>query len=911
MKKILLSLMMAMTAFIASAQTIGEQMYLYHGDRVINGFIPSDIDSITWSYYDKDSVLYDEIVSQLIHTSDSVYLYPINEIDSVSFVRPTTIYKEGTVVLEGEIRQYIVSSDGFNLTLSSNTPSRLMPKVGDRLVSMSPDNQFPYYFAGEVLKKTSTDEGILLTCDTLEFEDVVEQFADIIQAGSLSDEEGVESRKRQSPNHASTPWIPLSLPSFSNSHEFDIDIRPIPEIEKIESEIKVGSGVEFSIVPKAKAKLTWFIKGGLFVSGIMVMDNSFSWTHHFCGGVDVHKEKSFLPTPAQGLIGTSPFGWYLDVGWFASLSGSLVWKNTIEKKTRTVLSFIYDRVHPENNMAKKTNRLLSDTDDISGKLYGDITAEGGLYAEAGVSLVRKEVVKVGARVSIGVRGEVSNLRLWEGIDNASKSPEFYDNIKDIEIGLTPFIRLGGVWGVAEGLPIGLSGDFLTTDIVPFKKHTYHAVPSFVDFKAERIENQKTTVQAYAALQHQVLLPVGVGFTAYNNERKRVSTGYLSKNYSFLNQFPSASLELKNVPTNSKYLVSPMIKLFGYEVMASPEVELPIEFPVEITNFKVKISEYKDNEFYNNGSYYDYAYYAATTVVLKNNEGIANWGYVYEDPNGKPARISLKSFGTSYTDTRYAYYRNTKQSTVTLYPFVQYEGDSGYYYGEKQTFELIYKSPCPDSNHPHMIDLGFPSGTKWACCNVGADTPEGYGGYYAWGETEEKDVYDEATYQFYIKVVEAEDEDGNLYWVDDYGNKYDDDDNVFYGDGEYYYYQNIGNSICGTQYDVAHVKWGGSWQMPSLEHIKELINNCSFTSSQAGIGVWFTGPNGNSVLLPYALNKEGSGRADQYVPGIYRTGTQNPNYSDFPYVLSFFGSSYIEWDATYLNTTGFPVRPVAK
>ena len=51
----------------------------------------------------------------------------------------------------------------------------------------------------------------------------------------------------------------------------------------------------------------------------------------------------------------------------------------------------------------------------------------------------------------------------------------------------------------------------------------------------------------------------------------------------------------------------------------------------------------------------------------------------------------------------------------------------------------YKT-CPDDKHPHMIDLGLPSGTKWACCNVGADTPESYGSYYAWGETEEKDVF---------------------------------------------------------------------------------------------------------------------------------------------------------------------------
>ena len=49
--------------------------------------------------------------------------------------------------------------------------------------------------------------------------------------------------------------------------------------------------------------------------------------------------------------------------------------------------------------------------------------------------------------------------------------------------------------------------------------------------------------------------------------------------------------------------------------------------------------------------------------------------------------------------------------------------------------------CPDDNHPHDIDLGLPSGTMWACCNVGAQKPYERGGYYAWGETEEKDSYD--------------------------------------------------------------------------------------------------------------------------------------------------------------------------
>ena len=57
----------------------------------------------------------------------------------------------------------------------------------------------------------------------------------------------------------------------------------------------------------------------------------------------------------------------------------------------------------------------------------------------------------------------------------------------------------------------------------------------------------------------------------------------------------------------------------------------------------------------------------------------------------------------------------------------------------------FYTACPDENHPHLIALGLPSGTKWACCNVNTDYPENqspsnYGGFYAWGETETKSIY---------------------------------------------------------------------------------------------------------------------------------------------------------------------------
>ena len=135
--------------------------------------------------------------------------------------------------------------------------------------------------------------------------------------------------------------------------------------------------------------------------------------------------------------------------------------------------------------------------------------------------------------------------------------------------------------------------------------------------------------------------------------------------------------------------------------------------------------------------------------------------------------------------------------------------------------MVNAQSCPDDNHPHAIDLGLPSGTKWACCNVGADKPEAYGGYYAWGEIKEKSVYNEENYDYFDNLK-----------------------------GKYIY---IGNTISGTNYDVAYVKWGESWAMPTLEQVKELLNNSTSTrTTMNGVnGYKITGSNGGNIFLPEA------------------------------------------------------------
>ena len=191
--------------------------------------------------------------------------------------------------------------------------------------------------------------------------------------------------------------------------------------------------------------------------------------------------------------------------------------------------------------------------------------------------------------------------------------------------------------------------------------------------------------------------------------------------------------------------------------------------------------------------------------------------------------------------------------------------------------------CPDNNHPHMIDLGLPSGTKWACCNVGADKPETNGGYYAWGETEEKEVYSWSTY--------------------------------IHCDGSFSTCHDLGSNISGTEYDVAHVKWGGEWQMPTINQIKELINNCDYeqiTINKVKVGK-FTGVNDNSIILPlsgyhYADHINSLGKYGSYWAGNM---ARNYSYSAYTLMIDLLGGFWEDYSNNCVTrrSDGLPVRPV--
>ena len=144
-------------------------------------------------------------------------------------------------------------------------------------------------------------------------------------------------------------------------------------------------------------------------------------------------------------------------------------------------------------------------------------------------------------------------------------------------------------------------------------------------------------------------------------------------------------------------------------------------------------------------------------------------------------------------------------------------------------DIILKGQ-PAVSTKDWVDLGLPSGTLWATCNVGANSPEEYGDYFAWGETFSKDYYDWTTYKWCI---------GGMDGITKYS----------YGVNGFADFK----SELEPEDDVAYVHWGPSWRMPTLAQQDELREHCTWTwTTLNGVnGCLVTGPNGNSIFLPAA------------------------------------------------------------
>ena len=219
---------------------------------------------------------------------------------------------------------------------------------------------------------------------------------------------------------------------------------------------------------------------------------------------------------------------------------------------------------------------------------------------------------------------------------------------------------------------------------------------------------------------------------------------------------------------------------------------------------------------------------------------------------------------------------TELSQNTTYYVRAYAVDeTGVFYGEEVSFTTLEEGG--NTVEYETVDLGLPSGVKWATFNVGATVPEQYGDYFAWGETSPKGEYlEENSIAFNVAMEDIS------------------------GD---------------PQYDAATANWGDGWRMPTKEEIMELVDNCEWEWVQIkGVyGAKLIGPNGNSIFFPAAGYRGWSTLFDSGSAGYYWGSTPSSYDDKSSYGFHYYHENGFEnmYGTNFYRYFGRTVRPVAE
>lgn len=191
-----------------------------------------------------------------------------------------------------------------------------------------------------------------------------------------------------------------------------------------------------------------------------------------------------------------------------------------------------------------------------------------------------------------------------------------------------------------------------------------------------------------------------------------------------------------------------------------------------------------------------------------------------------------------------------------------------------TLYAQWRALSGSKNGHDYIDLGLPSGTLWATCNIGANEPEIYGDFFAWGEVSGKSSYSWSNYRYC---------NGDFNSLTKYCS--------MASSGNNGYTDNL--TILEPTDDAATSNWGQGWRMPTADEIRELRDNCvmQWTIQKGTKGFLFTGPNGNKIFLPAAGYYFDSDHEDLGIGGYYWSSTLGPGMSGYSWLFYFHSEGY--------------------
>lgn len=786
MKEIFLIIFLQ-ASYVCGVFAQNKAMYIYRNDGEFNAFLKNEIDSITYSHYDLDGLYHDDFQSQNIHTKDSVYRIPIYAIDSVSFVTPEIKYAPKVRKID-DIIPYLQSVDGMILHFSRFLPQELCPKIGDVLLFENFEHEyFPSGFAGRVSSINANEINCDSVAFSDVYEQYI-CFGDFVAIDDENLENNAKKQKfaqkhiegswegavSLSGTVGSTDNVFLTIEGrlgvdvhvvfmFTKSHEpfFDFSFGPtftakllagaktdlsgnlLKKLDKLVDlpipdtpfRLTVSSGP--AIIPKLEASLTSEISAALgFRFGLKYKNNN--WIPY------ASCTKSFSPPELTGAIdgslfagfstevGITTYGDMLSLGFekiagaktSANLSISMLNSNKYDELSKAKLDLGiegYANIWARLRLAKffvaqtKLDLWSADATLNSWKFlpsFEDIQISNLNYTSASVNVFPTENLCNLVDIGIGIYNNDKELVDYAYCKNKYRLEKNW--------GKDPFTYtfqnlIDNKTYTAYPLVIWMGKELKASPSKYFKLADIPVIPYVTTGESLNISSNTATVCG----NYENVSSIGTCGIEYNcgDEVKYKTIGSVNGNHEFIltDLLPATKYNYR------AFVVDQGMTYYGENKSFTTSY---INCSVTLSDFKVTKSQFKEGGFTNDDQKYDFRFDTSVTGTIKADDMsyVEEWGYVYEDPEGKIAEIPLT--GNKETVTRYAYFRNSAQSTARLYGYAYLKGIEKPIYFEVHDFLLIHNMAVANtgeysnvSTNSAIVTCSFENIPEGATCGI--------------------------------------------------------------------------------------------------------------------------------------------------------------------------------------------------
>lgn len=644
---------MLMACFVSKAQNA---YYFHFHDKGIQVFYTDMVDSMTVSKVDLDGIEHDDFVTQQVWMNDTVFNYALADIDSVSFVTPSTIYQPGVVKLEDGLENYVVSQDSLTIIFRIDTPSDLLPRKKDKLVYLRQTDLFPAGFAGEVVEVVKENSGYKVDCTLASLSDIFVRYYstsnDNVQTRAINPIYG----------HGEAIWEAKDL-----TYPLTDELLPfISEESDDDDAFSVDNDASISLSPKVSLRGTLIVtpEEGTYVC--VSSNGTFDVTSNFSlnGSLKVDKVWRFTGEKRwQACIPNCPLlVAFVDPGVFVDASLSASVDATVNQKVSSAFLLNMSTKRRENLRNQPLTFKIQETNfDVGGSVKGELNA--GVYTEIGIAVndigfCKNDIAKLYARGEVGIHVggdlEVNSKFLKEGIKNT----EAYETLRNSGIWSNFY------WGAAIGYQLDLSIINLNFgQEIEWEGHIGEPlfdkclVPTVTSPNAYREHGDFSTITAKADVEGDCLMPVEVGFGAFDTNGNKLVTKYYGKKFANENSsFSDYSVALENMSTVKDYELSPVIKLFGHELKAYPSVDVEKTLTLstyeatDVTESSAKISGGLIGYDKNTENPKVGLVYGTKDAFMQGHATYVSCGTV----NGSPSRVFEQTLSGLKDETEYLY-----------------------------------------------------------------------------------------------------------------------------------------------------------------------------------------------------------------------------------------------------------------